>query len=84
MKLLHKRVLVRPIEKENKTASGIILIDNDSSKRQEAIVVEVAEGVDSSIVHGAKIHYKTSSGRPFPTDEEELLLLEVDDVLSVL
>jgi len=80
---LGDRVLVKRVEEEQKTSSGIIIPDNAKEKPQEAMVEEVgpeAEGVSK----GDKIVFAKYSGTDISLDGQEFLILEVSDILGIV
>jgi len=92
-KPLYDRVLVRPLEAENKTKGGIVLPDTAKEKPQEAEVVAVGEGkmlengtiVPLKVKVGDKVLYGKYSGNEITTkDGEELLIIKEEDILMIL
>lgn len=80
---LGERVLVKRVEEEQKTASGIIIPDNAKEKPQEAIVEAVgpdAQGVGE----GDKVVFGKYSGTEIKVAGKDYLILEVGDILGIL
>lgn len=90
---LGDRVIVKPLEAEEKTKGGIVLPDTAKEKPQEGKVVAVGKGkiLDSGAVQtpdvkvGDKILYGKYSGSEITTrDGEELLIMREEDILAVI
>ncbi|MFH1191831.1 MAG: co-chaperone GroES [Candidatus Omnitrophota bacterium] len=93
IKPLGDRIVVKPLEAENKSKGGIVLPDSAKEKPQEAKVVAVGKGkvLDSGAVQapevkvGDKVIFGKYSGNEFVTKEgEELLILREDDILAII
>ena len=91
-KPLGDRIVVRPLEPEEKTKSGLVLPDTAKEKPQEGKVLSVGTGrlLDDGTVkklevkHGDKILYGKYSGTEVKVDGEDYLILREDDVLAVV
>ena len=81
---LGTRVLIRPLEGESKTASGLLLPETAKEKPQTGEVIAV--GDDESIKLKAKdrVLFAKYSGTEFRMDGVDYLLLESNDVLARL
>ena len=87
---LADRVLVKPIEKEEKTKSGIYLPDTAKEKPQEGEVLAVGPGKMSDdgkrIVMDLKVGdiviYAKYGGTEVKIDEQELIILRESDILA--
>jgi chaperonin GroES len=87
---LADRVLVKPIEKEEKTKSGIYLPDTAKEKPQEGEVIAVGPGKMSDdgkrIVMDLKVGdiviYAKYGGTEVKIDDEELIILRESDILA--
>ena len=92
LKPLGDRVVVKPVEKEEKTKSGILLPDTAKEKPQEGIVQAVGTGrildngtkVPMELKVGDKVLYAKYAGNEFKLDEVEYLIVSEKDVLAVL
>jgi chaperonin GroES len=93
IKPLGDRVVVKPLEAENKTKGGIVLPDTAKEKPQEGKVVAVGKGrtLDNGTVQapevkvGDKVLYGKYSGNEITTkDGEELLIMREEDILAVI
>jgi len=92
LKPLGDRVVLKPVEKEEKTKSGIVLPDNGKEKPQEGIVQAVGTGrildngtkVPMELKVGDKVLYAKYAGNEFKVDEIEYLIVSEKDVLAVV
>ncbi len=80
---LGMRVLVRPIEQEAKTASGLILPDSAKEKPQIGEVVAVGDEVEMVKV-GQKILFPKYTGTEIKLDGVDHIIMEDGDLLAVV
>ena len=82
---LGERALVKMVEREETTASGIVLPDTAKEKPQMAEVIAVGETEDGVKVNqGDVIVFAKSSGTEIRLDNEDYLILDADDILGVV
>lgn len=89
---LFDNVLVKPLEPEEKTASGIVLPDTAKEKPQVGQVMAVGPGTtDDSGRHvpmqvkvGQKVLYKKWGGSEVKVGHEEWMILEQKDILAIV
>ncbi len=89
---LHDRVVVEPLEQEEKTAGGIIVPDTAQEKPMQGKVVAVgpgARGEDGTlqppdVKKGDTILYGKYSGTEVKIDDKELLIMRESDIMGVL
>jgi chaperonin GroES len=92
LKPLGDRLIVRPIDEEETTASGIVLPDTAKEKPQKGKVVAVGDGAfneDGSrrpldVSEGDEVLYSKYGGTEVTVEDEELLVLRESDVLAKL
>lgn len=91
VKPLFDNVLIKPLEAESKTASGIILPDTVKEKPQIGLVMAVGPGTydDGKLVPmvvkvGQKVMYKKWGGNEVKVDGEEWVLVEQKDILAIV
>ena len=92
LKPLGDRVVVKPVEREERTKSGIVLPDTAKEKPQEGIVEAVGTGrlldngtkVPMELQVGDKILYAKYAGNEFKVDEQEYLIISEKDVLAIV
>jgi len=89
---LGDRVMVKPVEREEKTKSGIVLPDTAKEKPQEGIVEAVGTGrildngtkIPLELKIGDRVLYAKYAGNEFKLEEDEYLIISEKDVLAVL
>ena len=87
---LADRLVVRPMEREEKTKAGIILPDTAKEKPQEGEVVAVGPGrlsddgkrIPMDVSMGDVVVYATYGGTEIKVDGEELIILRESDILA--
>jgi chaperonin GroES len=93
MQPLGDRVVVKPLEAETKTKSGILLPDSAKEKPQQGEVVAVGKGklmengtvVPLEVKVGDKILYGKYSGNEITTkDGDELLIIREEEILAII
>ncbi len=90
---LADRVIVEPLEGEEKTASGLLLPETAKEKPQEGLIVAVGPGrwdeegkqrVEMEVAIGDKVVFAKYSGSEFKLDEKKYLIMSEKDILAVL
>ncbi len=89
---LHDRVIVKRIEKERQTASGIVIPDSAAEKPEQGEVMAVGPGKRTSdgtvlpmqIKVGDKVLFGKYAGQTVKVNDEEVLVLREDDILAVI
>ena len=89
---LHDRVIVKPAEKAEKTAGGIIIPDNAKEKPSEGKVVAVGEGlrddhgkrISLDVKKGDRVLFQKWGGAEVKVDGKELIILKESDILAVI
>ncbi len=89
---LGDRVVLKPVEREEMTKSGIVLPDTAKEKPQEGIVEAVGTGrildngtkVPNELKVGEKVLYAKYAGNEFKLDDIEYLIISEKDVLAVV
>lgn len=80
---LGKRVLVKRVEEEAKTATGIIIPDNAKEKPLRGKIVAVSKEL-SEIKDGDEVLFAKYGGTEVKFNGEEFLVLNIDDVLGII
>ncbi len=91
IKPLGDRILIKPLEAEEKTKGGIILPDTAKEKPQEGKVVAVGKGkmLESGKIEplevkvGNKVLYGKYSGTEIKLNGEEHLIVKQEDILAI-
>jgi chaperonin GroES len=89
---LHDRVLVRRLDAEEKTASGIIIPDTAKEKPQQGEVIAVGPGARDEngkvtaldVKPGDTILFGKWSGTEVKIDGEELLIMKESDIFGIV
>ena len=89
---LGRRVLVKRVESEEKTAGGIYLPDTAKEKPQEGEVVAVGPGgrdeagklIPIDVKSGDRVLFGKWSGTEVKLDGEELLIMKESDIMGVI
>ena len=92
IKPLFDYVLVKPLEEETKTPSGIVLPDSAKEKPQIGEIKAVGPGGTSEdgkkitmmVKVGQKVMYKKWGGNEVKVGREEWLLVEQKDILAIV
>ncbi len=87
---LGDRLVVKPIEKEEKTKGGIILPDTAKEKPQEGEVVAVGPGkvtddgkrLEMEVKVGDRVVYSKYGGTEIKLDDADYIILREMDVLA--
>ena len=87
---LGDRVVIKPVEREEKTKSGIVLPDTAKEKPQRGKVISVGPGklLDSGerspvgVVEGDEVLFGKYSGTEIRVDDEEIKILRESDILA--
>jgi chaperonin GroES len=90
---LEDRIIVRPNESEETTASGLVIPDTAKEKPQQGKVLAVGPGKRSEttgeiiavdVAAGDVVVYSKYGGTEINSDGEDLLILNARDVLAVV
>jgi chaperonin GroES len=92
IKPLEDRIVVRPVEAEQVTASGLVIPDTAKEKPQEAEVIAVGPGriddkgnrVPLDVAVGDKVIFSKYGGTELKFGGQEYLILSARDVLAVV
>jgi chaperonin GroES len=92
IKPLEDRILVRPEEGEETTASGIVIPDTAKEKPQEGKILAAGPGrigddgkrEPMDVKEGDKVLYAKYAGTEFKVDGEELLIVSQKDILAIV
>ena len=89
---LHDRVIVKRLEEERKTASGIVIPDTAAEKPDQGEVMAVGKGkvLDDGKVRalevkvGDRILFGKYSGQTVKVEGDELLVMREEDIMGVI
>jgi chaperonin GroES len=89
---LHDRVIVKRLENETKTASGIVIPDNAAEKPDQGEVLAVGPGkrndkgelIAVGVSVGDRVLFGKYSGQSVKVDGDELLVMREEDLFAVV
>lgn len=89
---LHDRVIVKRLEEERKTASGIVIPDAAAEKPDQGEILAVGPGkrdengkhVALDIKVGDRVLFGKYAGQTVKVDGEELLVMREEDIMGVV
>jgi chaperonin GroES len=89
---LHDRVIVKRLDQERKTASGIVIPDNAAEKPDQGEIMAVGPGkrddngkiVPLDVKVGDKVLFGKYSGQTVKVEDEELLVMREEDLMGVV
>ena len=91
LKPLGDRVVIKQLEAEEKTKSGIVLPSQSKEKPQEAEVVAVGPGgmidgkeIKMEVKIGDRIIYSKYAGTEVKLDNEEFIIVKQSDILAIV
>ena len=90
LKPLGDRLIVKPVEEEETTASGLVLPETAKEKPQEGTVVAAGDGAIAEdgtrrpldVAEGDEVLYSKYGGTEITVEGDELLVLRESDVLA--
>ena len=89
---LHDRVIVKRMEEERKTASGIVIPDTAAEKPDQGEVVAVGPGkrddsgklIAMDLKVGDRVLFGKYAGQTVKVEGEELLVMREEDIMGVV
>ncbi len=92
LKPLGDRVVVKPVEQDEQTASGIFLPETAKEKPQQGEIIAVGPGardedgdrIAMDVNVGDRILYARYSGTTVKLDGQEYLILKENDILAIV
>jgi len=89
---LHDRVIVKRLEEERKTASGIVIPDSAAEKPDQGEIVAVGNGkvMENGDVRklevkvGDRVLFGKYSGQTVKVEGDELLVMREEDIMGVV
>lgn len=89
---LHDRIIVKRMEEERKTASGIVIPDSATEKPDQGEVIAVGNGkvgddgkarpLDVKV--GDRVLFGKYAGQTVKVDGEDVLVMREEDIMGVL
>ncbi|MEK7989668.1 MAG: co-chaperone GroES [Thiotrichaceae bacterium] len=92
LKPLHDRVIVKRMEEERTTASGIIIPDSATEKPSRGEIISIGDGkiLESgekralAVKAGDKVLFGKYAGTEVKVDDEELLVMREEDIMAII
>jgi chaperonin GroES len=89
---LHDRVIVKRMEEERKTASGIVIPDTAAEKPDQGLILAVGNGKiledgkvrPLAVKVGDRVLFGKYSGQAVKVEGEELLVMREEDIMGVV
>ena len=89
---LHDRVIVKRMEEERKTASGIVIPDTATEKPDQGEIIAVGTGkkddqgkhIAMDVKVGDRVLFGKYSGQTVKVDGDELLVMREEDLFAVV
>jgi chaperonin GroES len=89
---LHDRVIVKRIDSETKTASGIVIPDNAAEQPDQGEILAVGPGrkndegkvIPLNVAVGDRVLFGKYSGQTVKVEGDELLVMKEDDLFAVV
>ena len=89
---LHDRVIVKRVEEERKTASGIVIPDSATEKPDQGEIIAVGAGkrdeagklIPMDVKVGDKVLFGKYAGQTVKVEGEELLAMREEDLMGVI
>jgi chaperonin GroES len=89
---LHDRVIVKRLENETRTASGIVIPETAAEKPDQGEILAVGPGrkndkgdlIAPNVKVGDRVLFGKYSGQTVKVDGEELLVMKEDDLFAVI
>jgi chaperonin GroES len=89
---LHDRVIIKRLDNERKTASGIVIPETAAEKPDQGEVLAIGDGKISddgkvrplAVKVGDKVLFGKYSGQSVKVDGDELLVMREEDIMAIV
>jgi chaperonin GroES len=89
---LHDRVIIKRLDTETKTASGIVIPDNATEKPDQGEILAVGAGkrddsgkiIALDVKVGDRVLFGKYAGQTVKVDGDELLVMREEDIMAVV
>jgi len=78
------RVLVRPVEQEAKTSSGLLLPETAKEKPQIGDVIAIGDDEEINVKVGQKVLFPKYTGTEIKLDSVEHIIMDATDLLAIV
>lgn len=84
IKPIGERVVIKKLEADQKTASGIVLPGSSKEQPQLAEVLEIPDMEDIKIQKGDKVIYKQYTGTEVTLEDEKYIVIDMEHILAIV
>jgi len=84
IKPLGNRALLKPLEIEEKTKSGLYIPESAKENLLQAEVIAVGDGKDVKVKVGDRVIYESFGGSEIKISEQKHIIIDVKDILAVV
>lgn len=84
IKPIGERVVIKKLEADQKTASGIVLPGSSKEQPQLAEVLEIPDMEDIKIQKGDKVIYKQYTGTEVTLEDEKYVVIDMEHILAIV
>lgn len=89
---LHDRVIIKRVDQETKTASGLVIPESAAEKPDQGEVLAVGPGkrdndgrrIEPDLKVGQRVLFGKYAGQAVKVDGKELLVLREEDVIAIV
>ena len=89
---LHDRVIIKRLDNETKTASGLVIPDNAAEKPDQGEVLAIGPGkkddsgksIALDVKVGDRVLFGKYAGQTVKVDGNELLVMREEDIMAVI
>jgi chaperonin GroES len=89
---LHDRVIIKRLDNETKTASGLVIPDNAAEKPDQGEILAVGPGkrdeagksIPLDVKVGDRVLFGKYAGQTVKVDGNELLVMREEDIMAVI
>lgn len=92
IKPIHDRILIKPLDAETVTKSGIVIPDAAAEKPIQGKVLGVGNGkiteegkvIALTVKEGDTVMYGKYAGQTVKVDNEEFIIIKEDDIMAIV
>lgn len=85
IKPLSERILIEPVQEEEKTESGIFIPDTaKKDEPEQGMVIAVGSDEEIEVKKGDRVLFKKYGPTKIKVDDKEYLIAKQEDILAVL
>lgn len=84
IKPIGQRVVLKEIEAETTTGSGLILAGEKEEPQMAEVIATTDEGEELGLEVGAKVYYKKYAGTKVKYENQEYIIIDNEDILAII